>query len=266
MKMKLGGIVIGLGALLVPLTTLVGATRDYDETTTVAGKVPVDLRGVWLLVAQPEVAKGKFKTFPELLMISQQKDGRPSVHLLDVHLPADMAGEVKAANEKLEFWAPSAVELAALRRGWSKLPPATDKDKDVVAGDHAYARIDFRLAASERYAEAFPTQDKLLKSVLSDSTFSLEVSEQYRALPVPPDSNISQLARRTSVYGFRTASDHVLEGAQVTGFVAALPYGPLPLTWSGKFTMYCLASCGRGTGAPTKTTKPPSPAQGRRRK
>src|SRR2546427_8862005 len=57
MKMKLGGILIGLGALLVPLTGLVGATRDYDETTTVAGKVPVDLRGVWLLVAQPEVAK-----------------------------------------------------------------------------------------------------------------------------------------------------------------------------------------------------------------
>ena len=104
MKMKLGSIVIGLGALLVSSTALVGATRDYDETTTVAGKVPVDLRGVWLLVAQPEVAKGKFKTFPELLMISQQKDGRPSVHLLDVRLPADMAGEVKVANEKLEFW------------------------------------------------------------------------------------------------------------------------------------------------------------------
>src|SRR2546426_580589 len=92
MKTKLGGIVIGL---LVSLTALAGPTREYDETTTVAGKVPVDLRGVWLLVAQPEVAKGKFKTFPELLMISQQKDGRPSFHLLDVRLPADMTGEVK---------------------------------------------------------------------------------------------------------------------------------------------------------------------------
>jgi hypothetical protein len=261
MKTKLGGIVIGL---LVSFTALAGPTRDYDETTTVAGKVPVDLRGVWLLVAQPEVAKGKFKTFPELLMISQQKDGRPSFHLLDVRLPADMTGELKAANDNLEFWAPSDAELAALRRGWSKLRPATEKD--VLAGDHAYARIDFRLAAPERYAEVFPRQDKLTKGVLSESTFSLSVTEQYRALPLPRNSNVTQLAGRTSVYGFRTASDHVLEGAQVTGFLASLPYAPLPLTWSGKFTMYCLASCGRGTGAPTKTTKPPSPAQGRRRK
>jgi len=253
MKTKLGALLVGLAA--VP--ALAGATPAYDETTTVAGKIPIDLRGVWLLVAQPEVAKDKFKTFPELLVISQQKDGQPSFHLLDVRLPADMAAQVKAANDSLASWAPSDEQLAALRRGWSKLPPATDKD--VMAGDHAYARIDYRLTAPERYPEVFARQDKLLKSVLSESTFSLQVVEQYRALPLPADSNVTQLARRTSVYGFRNASDHVLEGAQVTGFLAALPFAPLPLSWSGKFTMYRLASAKEAGGAVPKRPSAKAP-------
>jgi len=232
MKMKLGGIVIGLGALLVPLTTLVGATRDYDETTTVAGKVPVDLRGVWLLVAQPEVAKGKFKTFPELLMISQQKDGRPSVHLLDVRLPADMAGEVKAANEKLEFWAPSAVELAALRRGWSKLPPATNKD--VHKSDVAYGTVDVTVASPEKYGEVFAGGDPGIEEALKGSMFALQVVERFRPLPMPPGENIAQVMERKSVYVVRSATDSVLEGKQFTGFVAAGPGVPIPIPFASR--------------------------------
>ena len=254
-KLLAAALAVSLGAF----GALAAPTNGYEETTTVAGKIPVDLRGAWFLVAQPEVAKDKFKTFVELLTISKQKDGQLAFHLLDVRLPPDIAAELKAANSDLTHWTPSPEELATLRKGWSKLPPATDKDP--VAGDVAYARIQFRLASPERYAEVFTKQDAAVKGVLSDSTFTLEVVEQYRALPISPEQRIVQLMQRTTIYGFRGAGgDHLLEGAQVIGFLAAHPLAPIPLNWSGKFTMYRLASAKEVGGAPAARGKSRRPS------
>jgi hypothetical protein len=250
-------------ALLVSVGAVAAPTQDYQETTTVAGKIPVDLRGAWFLVAQPEVAKDKFKTFVELLAISKQKDGQLAFHLLDVRLPPGIAAELKAANNDLTHWIPSPEELATLRKGWSKLPPATDKDP--VAGDVAYGRIQFRLASPERYAEVFSKQDAALKGVLSDSTFTLEVVEQYRALPISPEQRIVQLMQRKTIYGFRSAGDQLLQGEQVIGFLAAHPLAPLPLNWGGKFTMYRLASAKEVGGAVPRSAGAPA-AHGKSRR
>src|SRR5881392_4262187 len=69
------------------------ATPDYTqyaEHTTVTGKLPVDLRGVWFVVARATVTKdGKSKTLPQLIAVSQQgKD--LTLHLMDVRLPRGM--------------------------------------------------------------------------------------------------------------------------------------------------------------------------------
>ncbi len=256
---------IGFFTLAVALGvvgTLGAATHGYDETTTVVGKIPIDLRGAWLLVANPEFEEGKAKTFVELLTITQQPDGQLSCHLLDVRLP--MAAEIREADQNMTRWAPSAEQLAMLRKNWSKLPPQTDKD--AVKGDVDYGKIEFRLASPDRYAEVFTKQDAALKQVLSDSTFSLMVLEQYRALPMSPEARIIQLMQRQSIYAFRHASDQLLEGAQVTAFLAAHPLAPLPLNWSGKFTMYRLASAKQVAGvAPSSGGARPAPAaKGRR--
>src|SRR5205809_358905 len=125
------------------------ATPDYTqyaEHTTVAGKLPVDLRGVWFIVAQPTVTKdGKSKTLPQLIAVSQE-GAKLTLHLMDVRLPKGMADAVREANEKLKPWSPSDADIALLRQQWSKLPPATDTDPK--AGDLRYAQVGFVAATA----------------------------------------------------------------------------------------------------------------------
>ena len=241
------------------------ATPDYTqyaEHTTVAGKLPVDLRGVWFIVAQPTVTKdGKSKTLPQLIAVSQE-GAKLTLHLMDVRLPKGMADAVREANEKLKPWSPSDADVALLRQQWAKLPPATDKDPK--AGDLWYAQVEFALAAPERYADAFPRQDDALRGVLAESGFSLQVNESYRPLPVPPGSNIGQLMVRKTIYGVGKASDTRLEGKLVVGFVAATAYNPLPFNFGGSFTMYRLASSAPAKKAPPAASKAPPARRGHR--
>ena len=170
----------------------------YTEKTTVQGKVPVDLRGVWLLVAHLRVSQGKpredgtrdwkYKTLAELVTASGEGGSGTQLHLLDVRLPKEVAEGIKVGNDRLTPWSPSTAQLDGLARTWSKLRPATDKD--VRAGDVDYAEVSFTIATAERYAEVFPKQDAALSDVLAKSAFSLSVEEKYRALPIPPRSNI----------------------------------------------------------------------------
>ena len=120
----------------------------------------------------------------------------------------------------------------------------------------------------ERFEQVFPRQDEALKHVLADSAVSLQIVENYRPLPVPPQPSgvvITQVMERKSIYGVKKVSSAVLEGDHVTGFIAAGPGFPIPLNFRGTFRMYCLASCTRGTIAPTNTTRPRPPVQGRGR-
>src|SRR5262249_8503659 len=89
----------GLCVLLVPAALPAGTTA-FEEKTRVEGRVPIDLDGVWFLVAQTHLAEGKYRTFLELLRISPANHAGPSLHLLDVSLPKDIDGAVKAANKQ----------------------------------------------------------------------------------------------------------------------------------------------------------------------
>src|SRR5439155_10264629 len=245
----------GLVVVVVPAVASAGWT-DFEEKITVEGHVPIALDGVWFLVAQTHLAEGRYRTFPELLRVSQRNHAALSIHLLDVSLPKEIDEAVKAANKQFTPWTPSAAQLTALARRWSKLPRAPKKDPTT---DLLLGQVLFTVASPERFEQVFPRQDEALRNVLTDSAVSLQIVEDYRPLPVPPQPSgvvITQVMERKSIYGVKKASSAVLEGDHVTGFIAAGPGFPIPLNFRGTFRMYCLASCTRATIAPTNTTRP----------
>lgn len=233
MRKRLKATALGLAALCC--VAAAAGTPDYKETTTVKGKIPLDLRGVWLLVAQAETPGG-FKTFPQLLKISGTKGGL-AMHLMDVRLPKEIVQAVRESDSTPTPWAPSAEDLKGLRKQWATLPPATKKN--VAAGDVVYQEVNFTTATPERYAEVFPGHDAKL---MAETVFCLEVVEKYGSQPLPPGSNIGQLALRKSVYGVRSVSDALLEGRQAVAFLAMGSVAPVPLSFGGMFKMYRLAS------------------------
>ena len=172
----------GLCVLLVPTAAPAGWT-DFEEKTTVEGGVPIDLAGVWFLVAQTHLPEGKYGTFAELLRVSLGNHAGLTMHLLDVSLPKDIDEVVKAANKQFTAWTPSAKQLAALAGQWSKLPRAPKKDPN---SDRLFGQVLFTVAAPDRFEQVFPKQDEALKNVLTDSVVSLQIVEDYRPLPVPP--------------------------------------------------------------------------------
>src|SRR5947208_17022169 len=76
------------------------ATPDYTqyaEHTTVAGKLPADLRGASVIVAPPTVTNdAKSKTLPQPIAVSQE-GATPSLHLMDVPLPNGRAAALRVA-------------------------------------------------------------------------------------------------------------------------------------------------------------------------
>src|SRR2546428_11903659 len=141
-----------------------------------------------------------------------------------------------AASRQPKAWEPSAAGLALLRKQWSKLPPATNKD--VHKSDVAYGTVDVTVASPEKYGEVFAGGDPGIEEALKGSMFALQVVERFRPLPMPPGENIAQVMERKSLYVVRIANDSVLEGKQVTGFVAAAPGVPIPNPLVGPFSLY----------------------------
>jgi len=60
---------------------------------------------------------------------------------------------------------------------------------------------------------------------------------------------------RKSVYVVRSANDSVLEGKQFTGFVAAGPGVPIPITFVGPFSLYRLAKGNVGAAPPATSPR-----------
>jgi len=79
--------------------------------------------------------------------------------------------------------------------------------------------------------------------------------ERFRPLPMPPGENIAQVMERKSVYVVRSANDSVLEGKQFTGFVAAGPGVPIPITFVGPFSLYRLAKGNVGAAPPATSPR-----------
>lgn len=210
----------------------------FRENTTVLGKVDTDLSGVWLLLANAEVAAGKFKTFPQILRVEKGPDG-PHFHLLDVRLPAAMAAQVKDSSLRtLTKWQPSAEQLQSLAASWASLEPAKEKTLD----EFLYDKVEYVLAAPDSYAQAFPKRDAVLSKVLENSRWSLTVDETYRPRDLPADARIAQLIERKTIYAAQDASPERIRGGLVLGFVAAGAGTPLPFNFGGDFVLYRLAA------------------------
>jgi hypothetical protein len=234
-------------------TISAAAASEITETTKVHGTVPVDLTGTWFLVGHAKMNEGKYRNYPQLIRVSREGEAGLTMSLLDVQLPKEMKRAIVAANEKQTAWTPSPKQLDALAKGWSKLPPSTDKDKDVMVGDVAYAHVTYEVAVPDTYAEAFPKQDDALKTLLANSGFTIYVVEGFRPLPVPEGKIVGQAIERKTVYGVQNAGDKVLAGPQLTGFLAAGLTSPLGFGFGGNFTMYRLAGPAKNGGpAPKK--------------
>ena len=247
---RVPGTMLRLTAAVWLLTSTASAKPpDFEQTTHVAGKAPVSLGGAWFLYAQAEFPGGKSRALaPELLTVSRKSDHDVALHLLDVQLPKSIDGPYKAANRKPQAWQPSPEDLALLRKEWSKLPPATNKD--LHASDVVYDRVEFTLASPDKYAEVFTAADAGVDEALKGSLFALQVVERYRPQPMPPGEQIAQVMERKSIYVVRSSSDSMLEGQQFTGYVAAGPGVPIPIALNGPFKLYRLAKGGAAPAAP----------------
>jgi hypothetical protein len=226
---------------------------DFPQTTHVAGKVPINLAGAWFLYAQAEFAGGKARALqPELWTVSQKSDHEVDFRLLDVELPKSIDEPYRAANRQTTAWEPSPADLALLRKEWAKLPPATNKD--VHRSDVAYGSVEITVVSPDKYGEVFQAGGTQIEDALKDSKFAVQVLEKFRPLPVPPGENVAQVMERKSLYIVHTANDSMLEGKQFTGYVAAGPGTPIPISFVGPFRLYRLAKGNVGQ-APSKKSK-----------
>jgi hypothetical protein len=209
------------------------------EDTSMAGKPAVDLKGVWLLVANAELVPGtgKFKTFTQMFAISQGKSG-PTFHLLDVRLPGAIAEAIATANADTSAWQPDAAALKTLRQSWRTLPPAKQKALD----EFLYLKIHYTVAAPDNYGAAFPRRDEAADKVLKDSKVALLIREEYKSRDLGRDSRIAQMIARDSLYGVKGVEKDRLKGNATISLVAAGAGAPIPFSFRGPFVMYRLGA------------------------
>src|SRR5205823_3559449 len=148
---------------------------------------------------------------------------------------------------------PSPADIALLRKEWSKLPPQTNKD--VHRSDVAYGNVDVTVASPDKYSTVFTSGDAGIDDALKASKFAFQVVEKYRPLPVPPGENVAQVMERKSVYVVQSVTDSMLEGKQFTGYVAAGPGVPIPITFVGPFRFYRLAKGNVGAAPPATSPR-----------
>ncbi len=238
---RLASVVVCLAAAWSFVAGAVAAKAPgFVQATQVQGKMPVSLGGAWFLYARAEFSGGKSRALPPQLFTASQKDGQVSLHLLDVQMPKSIDEPYKAGNRQPTAWEPTPADVAGLRKQWSKLPPATNKD--FRAGDVSYDKVEFMLVSPDKYNEVFSGRDPGIEEALSGSVFALRVVEKYRPLPAPPGQNVAQVMERRTIYVVRSASDGVLEGKQFTGYVAAGPGLPIPISLTGPFKIFRLTS------------------------
>jgi hypothetical protein len=227
--------VAGTPALPGPTPGDIVDQGPFEETTTVSGKVGVKLEGVWLLVGSAEVAPGKFQNFPQLLKITAGKSGY-EVHLLDVHLPDAIKQSFLETRKTMAPWVPSEDARKTLGADWSKLPPTKRKARDELV----FGQLHYLIATPSDYPHAFPKRSEPIDNALKDSKLAIQIAQDYVPRPVPP--NVSQVIRRTSIYGVRTVDENELKGDMLTTFLATGVDTPGPLDFHGTFVMYRLAS------------------------
>lgn len=241
-------------ASLAAATASAAKAPEVPHTTRVAGKAPVNIGGAWLVYAQAQFAGDKSRALqPELWTVARKGDQDVTIRLLDVSLPKSIDESFRAANKQPKAWEPTPADLALLRKDWSKLtPPAS---RDVHRGDVAYGNVNFTLASPDKYGEVFPAGDTGIGEALKGSLFALQAVERFSPLPVPSGENVAQVMERNTIYVVQKTSDSLIEGKQFTGYVAAGPGAPIPITLVGPFRFYRLAKGSVGTAAAPSTPR-----------
>src|SRR5262245_16399890 len=99
----------------------------YNETTTASGKIPENLTGVWLVIANtkpsPKNAPDKVQSYVQLMKVTKGDGATPTFHVLDVQLPPSIQRAIDESRAEMRAWKPSAEELATLKKDWATLPP-----------------------------------------------------------------------------------------------------------------------------------------------
>jgi hypothetical protein len=206
-----------------------------------------------LLYAQAVLPGDKTRALqPEVWTVSQKGDRDVAFHILDVELPKSIDEAYRTGNRQPKTWEPSADDLALLRKEWSKLPPQVNKD--VHRSDVAYANVEITIASPDKY-DALTSAGAGVAEALNGSAFAFQIIEHYRPLPNPPGENVAQVMERKSVYIVQSVKDSMLEGKQFTGYVAAGPGVPIPITLVGPFRFYRLAKGNVGAPTPAQPAK-----------
>lgn len=212
-------------------------TGPIEESTTVSGKPEPNLNGVWLLVAQAELVPGKFRNFPQIFKITQDKGGM-KVQLLDLKLPEDVEQAIKDANRQVLAWTPSPEILQKLKQSWSTLPTIKEKYVD----EFLYGKIKYGVVASDQYGTVFAAAGDDMKKVIDGSKVALRVDEEYKPRDLGPDSRIAQMISRSTVYGLKSVDPNVIKGTCTMSLIAVGASSPIPYAFNGPFTMYRLSS------------------------
>jgi len=240
-------------ASLVAVAALADKPAQFPQTTHVEGKIPVNLAGAWLLYAQAQLPGDHSRALqPELWTVAQKSDHDLSFNVLDVELPKSMDDAYRAGNRQPKAWEPRPEDIALLKKEWSKLPPQVNKD--VHRSDVAYGNVEITIASPDKY-DVFAAAGPGVGDALNGSKFAFQVIEHYRPLPNPPGENVAQVMERKSVYIVQSINDSMLEGKQFTGYVAAGPGVPIPISFVGPFRFYRLAKGNVGAPPPAKPAK-----------
>jgi hypothetical protein len=226
-------VLFALGLVLLAAVVRVSAdeqqadptTAPETSTTRVAGTLPVDLRGVWLLAVAGHAKKGGLmRNMVELYRIEGSGE---TLRLEQLHraLPDGIAASIKKADAETRAWAPTDAEVTEVAQGLDRLPPVDEK---------SFLRHQYLLAAPDQYATEMPPGSE---TVLDGSTFALLVKHVYR--PKSGETTAAQIMSDDALYGFKTSATTRLEG-QCSRILLAAGFIPIPVALEGPFVMHRL--------------------------
>ena len=186
---------------------------EVVETTDVAGQLPDDLAGRWLVVNQIKLPSGDRRSYPHLWEIRRGRE-HLEVVLERVEFPTDLAKKVQDGGSGPTPWTPSADDLHMLAERWEQLPATT--------GD--WTKIEHKLYGADAFTDELKSDDET-----KDSKFALVTKETF--------SGAQPVKSTISVYGFRESGPDGQSGSFVTTSIAAAPL-PIPITLKGDFTVH----------------------------
>ncbi len=225
---------LALYALLaVPLVAAPAALADEENpdpnapptiSTETAGPLPVDLRGVWLITGNGNIANhaDKFRNSVEIDAI-RGSDGKLDVQPFLVELPHDMQEDLDQANKQLRLWQPSPAQVDELTSSLEKLKPIDPK---------RYYRHAVKVVGPSHYQDGIKPQ---MFDFVKDGQFAMDIEHVYRPQALTEATGV-QLMNDWAVYTVQKAEPTVIEGQHARTILAA-GFLPVPVSTTGPFTM-----------------------------